>query len=509
MRRARWTIAAAVLAVGAYVGLDIADVAPGALTTDRPVAAPTGAPAPNAPPGAPAPAPAGGRLLPADAADLPLPPAAGSARQPSAAALAATLDPLIADHALGPAVGAMVRDARTGQVLYEKDSAAPRTPASTTKLLTAAAVATSMPMSATLDTTVVRGAEPGEIVLVAGGDTLLSPTAGEPFAVPGRAGLADLADQVAARLRAGAGASGAAGTPGAAGTSGGAGTSGPAADRASEPVTIRLDEGALAGPRIDPAWVSADVANGYAGPVAPLGLTTYRPRPGQDVPTDPALATAVAFRDALAARGVVVTGRVSRGAAPATAERLGLVRSAPVGDQLALALAESDNTLSSALARVAAVRSGKAPTFDAVSAWVSDRVAALGAPTDGLAVADPSGLAPGSRASAATLAAVLLAGTQSAAGDLARVTADLPTAGLVGTLANRYLTGPQRAGAGVVRAKTGTLTGVSSLAGTVLTGDGRLLVFAVLADRVPATGTEDAREALDRFAAALAGCGCR
>ncbi|MDQ6873444.1 MAG: D-alanyl-D-alanine carboxypeptidase, partial [Actinomycetota bacterium] len=66
-----------------------------------------------------------------------------------------------------------------------------------------------------------------------------------------------------------------------------------------------------------------------------------------------------------------------------------------------------------------------------------------------------------------------------------------------------------RTGAGRVRAKTGTLSGVSALAGVVRDTDGRLLVFAVLADRVPAGGTDGAEIALDRVAAALAGCGCR
>ena len=57
-----------------------------------------------------------------------------------------------------------------------------------------------------------------------------------------------------------------------------------------------------------------------------------------------------------------------------------------------------------------------------------------------------------------------------------------------------------------MRAKTGSLTGTSSLAGAVVDADGRLLVFAVLADAV--RGTASARSALDEVAAELARCGC-
>jgi D-alanyl-D-alanine carboxypeptidase/D-alanyl-D-alanine-endopeptidase (penicillin-binding protein 4) len=41
----------------------------------------------------------------------------------------------------------------------------------------------------------------------------------------------------------------------------------------------------------------------------------------------------------------------------------------------------------------------------------------------------------------------------------------------------------------------------------VVDADGRLLVFAAMADRVQSTGS--ARKALDSVATALAACGCR
>jgi D-alanyl-D-alanine carboxypeptidase/D-alanyl-D-alanine-endopeptidase (penicillin-binding protein 4) len=59
-----------------------------------------------------------------------------------------------------------------------------------------------------------------------------------------------------------------------------------------------------------------------------------------------------------------------------------------------------------------------------------------------------------------------------------------------------------------VRAKTGTLDGVSALAGLVTTRSGAVLAFDITADGVPDGGTSAAEAALDRVAAALATCGC-
>jgi D-alanyl-D-alanine carboxypeptidase/D-alanyl-D-alanine-endopeptidase (penicillin-binding protein 4) len=121
----------------------------------------------------------------------------------------------------------------------------------------------------------------------------------------------------------------------------------------------------------------------------------------------------------------------------------------------------------------------------------------------GLRLLDGSGLARGNRVSAATLAGVLAAAADPARTQLRPIVTGLPVAGLNGTLAER-LRGPA---AGVVRAKTGTLTGVGALAGLVVDADGALLAFAILADRVPPEATLPARRALDRFASRLASSG--
>ena len=66
---------------------------------------------------------------------------------------------------------------------------------------------------------------------------------------------------------------------------------------------------------------------------------------------------------------------------------------------------------------------------------------------------------------------------------LRSVVADLPVAGFTGSLAYRFQSGDQ-AGLGMVRAKTGTLTGVHGLTGTVTSVDGAVMSFVAIADRV-------------------------
>ena len=81
----------------------------------------------------------------------------------------------------------------------------------------------------------------------------------------------------------------------------------------------------------------------------------------------------------------------------------------------------------------------------------------------------------------------------------------LPVAAGSGTLEDRF-SGPSGAGAGWVRAKTGTLSGTSALAGTVTDVDGRSMSFALLSS---GTNPAEARPVLDRMAAELRNCGCR
>jgi D-alanyl-D-alanine carboxypeptidase/D-alanyl-D-alanine-endopeptidase (penicillin-binding protein 4) len=176
-------------------------------------------------------------------------------------------------------------------------------------------------------------------------------------------------------------------------------------------------------------------------------------------------------------------------------------------------LQSSDNDLAEALLRHVALSQQQPATF--VGGATAERVVLprLGIDAAGLHLVDGSGLSQADGVSPRVLAMLLRVAADVRHPELRPVLEGLPVAGFSGTLALRYRIGPKKttpiAGAGTVRAKTGTLTGVSALAGLVVDRDGRLLVFAVLADHVPVGGLTAAQNALDRVAARLAGCGCR
>ncbi len=93
-----------------------------------------------------------------------------------------------------------VRDALTDQHLIDIRADEPLTPASMTKLLSAAAIMSVLPADLTFVTRVLPGEQPDQVVLVAGGDQLLAAGGGRSTRVAGRAGVADLAADTAEAL---------------------------------------------------------------------------------------------------------------------------------------------------------------------------------------------------------------------------------------------------------------------------------------------------------------------
>jgi D-alanyl-D-alanine carboxypeptidase/D-alanyl-D-alanine-endopeptidase (penicillin-binding protein 4) len=389
------------------------------------------------------------------------------------------LGPLLAKHAVGPKTSGIVLDAATGQELYSRGGWTPRTPASTTKLMTAVSLLATVGPSTTLTTKVVQPG-PGKIVLVAGGDAQLASGAGSPTATFGRAGLGDLARSTATALKA----------------------------AGQHRVTLALDDSLFSGPRINPHWASTDPPQGLVGPITPLALAGRQPQPGKPSPADPSMTAAAAFATDLRHDGITVARSIARTHAPGSATELARVESAPIEALLTTTLALSDNTEAEVLARLAAHATGRPATFAGAVAAVRAEVSSLGVPLTGVRIYDGSGLSRADLIPGRILADVLAAAARSTDSRLRALFPALPIAGYSGTLAPRYHHGAERVGLGVVRAKTGTLSGVISLAGVAVDRSGRLLVFAFMASKVPLDADTAARLAIDKAAATVASCGC-
>ena len=145
---------------------------------------------------------------------------------------------------------------------------------------------------------------------------------------------------------------------------------------------------------------------------------------------------------------------------------------------------------------------------DGATAVVNAEAVAAGIATAPLQLADVSGLAMGNQVPAETFVRVVTAITTGPDPRLRAALAGFPVAGLTGTLDSRYGDGATARGAGLVRAKTGTLNTVIALSGYVVDADGRLLVFSFIGNGLT-PGAAGNKVALDRAASALAACGCR
>ena len=410
-------------------------------------------------------------LLAAPVETAPMPTAAGVQR-----ALAAGLT----DPALGGSVAISVLDAVTGEPILETGSRQVVLPASTAKIATAVAALSVLEPQQRLTTRVLAGAAPGEVVVVGGGDASLGGRLSK-VSYPPVARLSDLAAQVRAALG---------GTPLA---------------------RVVVDDSLYGGPLLGPGWRPSYVPSGDVAPVTAFMVDGARTRPlprhGPRA-SDPALAGGQQLAGLLG----TPTAPVVRGRAAPGARELGSVVSPTVQQLVEGMLTRSDNDLAESLARQVAIATGRPATFAGAAAALDDVLGKVldrvGAAPGGFALKDGSGLSRLNRVQPSALTRVIAAVAGEERERLFPVLSGLPVAGFDGTLEKRYRKGPGLPAAGVVRAKTGTLNGVSALAGLVRTRDGRLLAFDLTADSVPLGLTLRSQVALDRLAAALAGCGC-
>lgn len=213
---------------------------------------------------------------------------------------------------------------------------------------------------------------------------------------------------------------------------------------------------------------------------------------------DPAQFTGVRFLEALKLAAVVVPEMpvIVKGKAAAEASRLASDSSAPLRELAKRFMKPSDNLYGECFLKTIGYQKGKVGTSAEgarlVRAWLQSRRLDTG----GFHQADGSGL---SRMNLVT-SKLLLGLLADQASEKAFYDA-LPIGGVDGTLRNRFKNTPA---ARNVRAKTGTLTGASSLSGYVRTKEGERLAFSILMNHYErAAGSGAARAAQDALVLTL------
>jgi D-alanyl-D-alanine carboxypeptidase/D-alanyl-D-alanine-endopeptidase (penicillin-binding protein 4) len=218
---------------------------------------------------------------------------------------------------------------------------------------------------------------------------------------------------------------------------------------------------------------------------------------------NPTLWFANVLRDRLQAQGIEVTGEawdIDEAVPPpdrSGAQTIFTHRSRPLREIVQPLMKDSINLYAEAVMRLNAAP-GTLPTNDAALEGFVKRLDAWGVPALSQQLVDGSGLSRRDTVAAEAVLAVLQR-MHDPSGASAFVAA-LPVAGVDGTLSGRMR---NTAAAGNVRAKTGTMSNIRSMAGYVRTRDGETLAFVVMVNNFEGSGAV-ANQAVDGIAVALA-----
>ena len=232
--------------------------------------------------------------------------------------------------------------------------------------------------------------------------------------------------------------------------------------------------------RTIPTWKQSYSTSGEVGPLSALAVNdgfTDGDGTARKASADPAKGAASLLTRLLQDRGITVSGKASSarelqlGAVDAVAPfEIAAVDSLPAQVIVTEMLQESDNTTAELLLKEIGFRATGTGTTAAGTGAVRTALNARGLDPAGLSSIDGSGLDRGDRATCA-----LLMGAISSDRVDGPLVSGLAVAGTSGTLRKRLADSPL---AGNLRAKTGTLNGVSGLVGTLTSARGGRIDFA-------------------------------
>ncbi|MFE6507036.1 D-alanyl-D-alanine carboxypeptidase/D-alanyl-D-alanine-endopeptidase [Nocardioides sp. NPDC057767] len=267
-------------------------------------------------------------------------------------------------------------------------------------------------------------------------------------------------------------------------------------------VSLAYDDSLFTGPVLSPTWRRTYLGEEVGGITALL--VDHGGSQATGYSRDPSLQAAEQFKKALVKHGIKVDGKPVRGTKAGA--QLAVRQGDTLREIVEYTLQHSDNQLAEVLARHVGLAAGE-PTFDGSTAAITATLKDLGVDTTGLVLRDGSGLSRQNRIPPTLLVSTLQTAASAKRPELAPATTGLPVAGWVGSLSRRFNFDAEP-GRGRVRAKTGTLTGVSGLSGIVVDARGTPFVVVLMADGFKPEQTLDVRDALDDAMASVATCRC-
>jgi D-alanyl-D-alanine carboxypeptidase/D-alanyl-D-alanine-endopeptidase (penicillin-binding protein 4) len=240
------------------------------------------------------------------------------------------------------------------------------------------------------------------------------------------------------------------------------------------PGGIAADDTRYEALRYIPTWDEDYRTEGQVGPLGALtvngGFRVLRPPQPAD---DPAIFATEKLGELLEDRGIEIGRSPGHETAPPNAVEIGKVESPPLTELLGEDLSTSNNLGTELLTREIGLQASQQGTTAAGTQAIITKLGELGIPTENVTLVDGSGLDKGNRATCPALAAALDLGSDPR---YAILWDGLAVAGEKGTLVDQIggdLTGK-------VRGKTGTLSNASGLVGIVDVT--RPLRFAFLAN---------------------------
>lgn len=385
--------------------------------------------------------------------------------------------------------GISIRNLTDGSVVFESNADDSMMPASLTKIYTAASNSLTLDLDAKF-VTKVKFLD-NNVYLVGGGDPQLGTESN-----PRKADLEDLAKQTADNLK---------------------------KFNVFE-VNLFVDDSSL-GPLQRPTdWLDNYFRSSEVHLISALNLDD--PLAPSQAPEDPSITTGQTFAVYLIKNNIKVNGLVYRKKAPSDAFDVATEYSKSVAQIIEDMLIISNNQDAEILARVASDIATKDPSTNAATELVLKDVEKLGISSVDNALSDTSGLSRSNKISPSDFTNLIYKSVLKPdliienKGDAAKflttptfpipvdtwpVFTGLPTGHGLGTMEKRF-NEENSPGRGVVRAKTGTLNQVITLAGTITTKDNAFLSFAILVNRVEKPN--QVREELDNLLNEIAKCEC-